>query len=149
MARLRLAAALVFGLAACDDMSRQERMEAYETPFPRQLPGTVARGELDPPALPPVSSDALLARGRERYAIYCQPCHGDAGAGDGIVARRTMPAPPSFLEPRLRQIAEAEIVRVITEGKGVMYSFAARVRPDDRWAIAAHIKALQQQEARP
>ena len=113
----------------------------------RPLPaGVVARGDLrragDLASPPPVDA-ALLARGRERYDIYCSPCHGFGGDGDGMVVRRGFPHPPSFHEARLLNAPARHFVDVITNGHGVMYSYAARVAPRDRWAIVAYIRALQ------
>ncbi len=86
---------------------------------------------------------ALLARGRERYNIYCSVCHGLTGAGNGMIVQRGFPPPPSFHEARLREAPPGHFVDVITRGYGVMYSYASRVPPADRWAIAAYIRALQ------
>lgn len=108
--------------------------------------GTVSRGALDAAAAlatPPPMSAALVARGRERYDIFCAPCHGPTGEGDGRVVQRGFPAPPSYLIPRLRAASAQHFVDVITNGYGVMFSYAARVPPHDRWAIAAYIRALQ------
>jgi mono/diheme cytochrome c family protein len=91
---------------------------------------------------PPMSA-ALVARGRERYDIYCSMCHGVDGRGDGIVPARGFPRPPSYLEPRLVAAPTAHFYNVITHGYGVMYAYADRVSPRDRWAIAAYIRALQ------
>ena len=84
-----------------------------------------------------------LARGRERYDIYCSPCHSIAGDGDGMVARRGFPHPPSYHSDKLRNAPDAHFYNVITNGYGVMYSYADRVEPRDRWAIIAYIRALQ------
>jgi mono/diheme cytochrome c family protein len=89
------------------------------------------------------SSTALLDRGRERFDIYCAPCHSVLGDGDGFVVRRGYPAPPSFHSDRLRQQTDRHFVDVIAHGYGVMYPFADRVSPADRWAIVAYIRALQ------
>jgi mono/diheme cytochrome c family protein len=91
----------------------------------------------------PALTAALLVRGRERYAIYCTPCHDAAGFGEGTVPARGFPQPPSFHIPRLRTAPSRHFVDVITHGHGVMYSYANRVSPADRWAIAAYIRALQ------
>jgi mono/diheme cytochrome c family protein len=85
----------------------------------------------------------LLSRGRERFNIYCAVCHAPAGAGNGMIVQRGFPQPPSFHEPRLRDAPIGHFVDVITNGYGVMYSYASRVAPEDRWAIAAYIRALQ------
>ncbi len=108
--------------------------------------GTVARGtleRLDALATPPPADAALLLRGQERYEIYCAPCHGPTGQGDGYVVRRGFPAPPSYLSARLREAPAEHFVEVITRGYGVMYPYADRVPPHDRWAIVAYIRALQ------
>lgn len=85
----------------------------------------------------------LLQRGRERFDIYCAVCHGLAGDGNGEVVQRGFPAPPSYHTERLRNAPIGHFYDVITNGYGVMYSYAARVEPEDRWAIAAYIRALQ------
>ena len=90
-----------------------------------------------------------LDRGRERFDIYCSPCHSIAGDGDGMVPRRGFPHPPSYHTPRLRNAPDAHFYNVITQGYGIMYSYADRVSPNDRWAIVAYIRALQlSQDAR-
>ena len=94
-------------------------------------------------ATPPPLTAALIDRGQERYGIYCAVCHGARGEGDGTIVRRGFPAPPSFHAPRLAAAPPAYVVDVITHGHGVMYSYADRVEPADRWAIAAYVKALQ------
>jgi len=84
-----------------------------------------------------------LERGRERFDIYCSPCHSIAGDGDGMIVRRGFPSPPSYHTDRLRNAPDAHFYSVITNGYGMMYSYADRVAPDDRWAIVAYIRALQ------
>jgi Cytochrome C oxidase, cbb3-type, subunit III len=90
----------------------------------------------------PITS-AILLRGRENYEIDCVPCHGETGDGNGIIVERGFPAPPSYNIPRLRNAPVGHFFDVMTRGYGVMYSYAARVTPADRWAIAAYIRALQ------
>lgn len=141
-------------VAACNNMVQQPRYDVYENSslFPdgkvMQAPpdGTVAR---DAPLRaaaarrPAVITPALLARGKERYGIYCAICHGEDGRGDGYVTTRGFPRPPSYLSPRLRAAPASHVYDVITNGYGVMYSYADRVPPADRWAIVAHIRVLQ------
>ena len=91
---------------------------------------------------PPMSL-ALVKRGRERFNIFCSECHGFGGDADGMVVQRGFPRPPSFHEARLVNAPDEHFVDVITHGHGVMYSYADRVPPADRWAIAAYIRALQ------
>lgn len=90
----------------------------------------------------PISPE-LLARGRERYEIYCAVCHASTGDGNGMIVQRGFPPPPSFHEQRLRDAPIGHFIDVITNGYGVMYSYASRVAPEDRWAVAAYIRALQ------
>jgi len=85
----------------------------------------------------------LLARGRERFDIYCAPCHGRAGYGDGMIARRGFPAPPSYHTAPLRAAPDSHFYQVISNGYGLMYPYADRIEPADRWAIIAYIRALQ------
>lgn len=94
-------------------------------------------------ATPPPLTAALIDRGQQRYGIYCVVCHGVHGEGDGPIVRRGFPPPPSFHAARLVAAPPAYVVDVITHGHGVMYSYADRVDPADRWAIAAYVKALQ------
>jgi mono/diheme cytochrome c family protein len=92
---------------------------------------------------------ALLDRGRERFNIYCAPCHSMAGDGDGMIARRGFPSPPSYHTDRLRNAADSHFYQVITNGYGVMYPYADRIAPRDRWAIVAYIRALQLSQHAP
>jgi mono/diheme cytochrome c family protein len=85
----------------------------------------------------------LMQHGRDRYNIYCVPCHSPVGDGDGLVARRGFPHPPSYHIDRLRQAPDRHFFDVMTNGYGIMYSYADRVSPADRWAIVAYIRALQ------
>ncbi len=118
---------------------------------------TVARGHLDEDrvfytgkigtnlvtAFPMPITREVLERGRERFDIYCSPCHGRTGEGNGMIVQRGFPPPPSYHIDRLRQAPVGHFFNVMTEGYGVMYSYAQRVSPADRWAIAAYIRALQ------
>ena len=89
---------------------------------------------------------ALLERGQQRYDVYCSMCHGYGGAGNGMVVQRGFPAPPSFHSERLRAAPVGHYFDVISNGYGAMYSYADRVKPADRWAIAAYIRALQRSQ---
>jgi mono/diheme cytochrome c family protein len=86
---------------------------------------------------------AVLRRGQERYRIYCIPCHGESGDGRGMIVRRGFNPPPPFYSEELRKQPIGHFVDVMTRGYGTMYSYATRVPPRDRWAIAAYIRALQ------
>jgi len=86
---------------------------------------------------------AVLDRGRERFNIYCEPCHGMTGDGDGMIVQRGFRHPPSFHEDRMRTAPAGHYFDVITNGFGVMYPYGYRVPPRDRWAIIAYIRALQ------
>jgi mono/diheme cytochrome c family protein len=86
---------------------------------------------------------SVLERGRDRYDIYCAECHDRTGQGHGMIVQRGFPAPPSYDIPRLLDAPPGYFFDVITRGYGVMFSYANRVDPNDRWAIAAYIRALQ------
>jgi mono/diheme cytochrome c family protein len=127
------------------------------TPAPAPGPFDAVRDELRPAeeratvanvAMPPMST-SLLARGQERFDIFCSPCHSVAGDGDGMIARRGFPHPPSFHDDRLRNASDAHFYAVITNGYGVMHSYARRVPPADRLAIIAYIRALQLSQHAP
>jgi mono/diheme cytochrome c family protein len=93
--------------------------------------------------LPDHLSAEMIEHGRQRFTIYCAPCHSPLGDGDGYIVRRGFPAPPSYHIARLRQAPDRHFFDVITQGYGIMYSYADRVTPADRWAIVAYIRALQ------
>jgi mono/diheme cytochrome c family protein len=86
---------------------------------------------------------ALIQRGQERYNIYCQPCHGLNGSGDGLIVKRGFAAPPSYHIERLQEAPDGHLFDVMTNGYGSMYSYASRVPTRDRWAIVAYIRTLQ------
>lgn len=90
-----------------------------------------------------------VLRGQERFNIYCSPCHGRLGNGHGMVVSRGLRQPPSYLEPRLVNAPVGHFFDVMTNGYGAMYSYASRVAPDDRWRIAAYIRALQLSQDAP
>jgi mono/diheme cytochrome c family protein len=147
--------ALSLLLAGCGlSMTEQRKYKTYapaklwsDGASARPLPaGVVAQGDVaraEAAVTPPPVSDALLARGRERFGIYCAPCHGLAGDGDGIIVAHGFPRPPSYHVDRLLAAPAQHFVDVITHGYGAMYAYADRVDPHDRWAIAAYIRALQ------
>ena len=93
--------------------------------------------------LPITLTPQLLARGRERFDIHCAVCHRATGDGDGMIVERGFPRPPSFHLNRLRNAPIGYFYDVITNGYGVMYAYASRIEPADRWAIGAYIRALQ------
>lgn len=153
---IRLAAILMLAglLAACDqNMDVQPRYSDYSrAPLFRggvlrpSPPNTVARDDPErekaahsKPALTP----QLFARGKERFGIFCSPCHGGGGDGTGIIVQRGMPRPTSYHDDRLLAADDQHFFDVITNGYGAMYSYAARVPAADRWAIVAYIRALQ------
>lgn len=119
--------------------------------------GTVARGQLHEDAafyqgkqgqafvaaFPLPVDAALVARGRQRFGIYCTPCHGQTGHGDGMVVKRGYRRPPSFHQDRLRREKPGYFFDVITNGFGSMPDYAAQIPPADRWAIVAYVRALQ------
>ena len=126
-----------------------------------QVEGTVARGHLridqarysgklndgDVDAFPfPITRDDL-ARGQQRFNIYCSPCHSRLGDGNGLVVQRGFRQPPSYHIDRLKQAPVGHFFDVITNGFGAMASYATRVAPDDRWRIIAYIRALQLSES--
>lgn len=96
----------------------------------------------------PVTRD-LIRRGQERFNIYCSPCHGLTGDGNGMVVQRGFVPPPSLHIDRLRDIPVGHFVDVISNGWGAMFSYNDRVKPEDRWAIAAYVRALQLSQHAP
>ena len=122
--------------------------------------GTVARGQLhedtllytgkingaDATVFPFPIDERVMTRGRERFEIYCSPCHGRTGQGDGMVVRRGYRRPPSYHQDRLRHAPVGHFFDVMTNGFGAMPDYATEVRVEDRWAIAAYIRALQLSE---
>jgi hypothetical protein len=125
------------------------------------VPGTVARGDLRDDDVfykgkskdgsfvkkAPVEVDlGLLKRGRERYDIYCAPCHSRVGDGRGIMITRGYIPPPNFHSDRIREMPDGQIFDVITHGVRNMPSYAHQVPPEDRWAIVAYLRALQRSQ---
>jgi mono/diheme cytochrome c family protein len=119
--------------------------------------GTVARGTLQDDAafftgkeggaaanaLPFPLTAQILDRGEERFNIYCAPCHGLSGRGDGMIVRRGYRQPPSFHVDRLQQAPLGHFYDTMTNGFGAMPDYRAQIAPRDRWAIAAYVRALQ------
>lgn len=160
-------AAAVLSTTACRlDMHTQPRQNplARSDFFPDQrserppVEGTVARGQLHEDtyfytgkigpnpgdAMPFPVTKAVLERGRERYNIFCAPCHSRVGDGNGFVPSRGFARkPPSFHQVRLQKAPLGYIYDVITEGFGIMPDYAAQIPPADRWDIVAYIRALQ------
>ncbi len=157
------AAMCVFVLAGCSlkqDMALQPKNRPLspsdffadgrsERPI---LENTVARGSLADDALyvgkdsntfPLPVTQELMERGQDRYKIFCSPCHGLQGDGNGMIAMRGMKRPPSYHEQRLRQVPNGYIFDVITNGFGAMLNYSAQIPVKDRWAIVAYVRALQ------
>ena len=153
--------------AGCrQDMHDQNKIEPLEaSPFfgdrrgsRHPVDGTVARGHLNEDrhffegrtdagelvdSFPMPVTKELLLHGRERYDIFCTPCHARTGNGDGMVVRRGFRRPPTFHKDDLRAAKVGHFFEVITKGLGVMPSYSAQIPPADRWAIVAYIRALQ------
>lgn len=154
-------------LAGCrQGLYDQAKYEPYEASaqFPdgassRPLPAhTVARGHLREDvgyytgkdaegqfvtAFPMEVTREVLERGRQRFGIFCSPCHGMTGVGNGMIVQRGYKRPASYLEPWVQEMPPGFFFNAMTEGYGVMPSYASQVPPQDRWAIAAWIQVLQ------
>ena len=163
---LMLAAGSLLLLSACrQDMHDQPRFKPlaksdfYADMRSERPPveDTVARGQLhddtyfytgkignqDGNYMPfPVTAE-VMQRGQLRFNIYCSPCHGETGNGDGMIVQRGFKRPPSYHTDRLRRAPIGYFFDVITNGFGVMLDYSQQVKPEDRWAIAAYIRALQ------
>jgi mono/diheme cytochrome c family protein len=166
-----LGAAILFASACRNDMHNQPRYKTYaETDFfgdgRSQRPvieDTVARGQLhldearytgkvngkDVETMPIQITKEDVARGQERFNIYCSPCHGRVGNGRGMIVSRGLRQPPSYHEERLLNAPIGHFFDVMSNGYGSMYSYASRVAVDDRWRIAAYIRALQLSQNAP
>jgi mono/diheme cytochrome c family protein len=166
MAIVLLGAAGLLLLASCrEDMQNQPKfIPLRENQFYTddrsarpQIEGTVARGQLeDDPLLytgkvdgketdqfPFAITDKDLARGRERFNIFCSPCHSQLGDGNGMIVQRGFKKPPSYYDPRLVKAPVGHFFNVMTNGWGAMGDYSAQVPVADRWRIAAYIRALQ------
>lgn len=151
---LCIGALALLALTACnEDMANQRRYEPLEKSQPGLWPPPArhaAAGAVPHDAVldvdahtPPVISRALLEEGQKQFDIFCAPCHGISGEGNGIVVQRGFPAPPSFHSDALRAMPLKYFYQVISHGKGKMYSYANRLAPPERWATASYIRALQ------
>lgn len=159
-------ALILLGAAGCRrDMYDQPKYDAYDpstffrdgSSSRQQVVGTVARGDLeadplyyqgkidgkDADVFPFAIDRETLELGRERYLIYCSPCHSRAGDGRGMVVRRGFSPPPTFHSEYLRKRPVGHFFEVITHGYGAMYSYASRIPVRHRWAIIAYIRAMQ------
>jgi mono/diheme cytochrome c family protein len=127
------------------------------------VPGTVARGTLREDAVSytgkvgkdfvtripvPVTAE-LLARGRTEYEVFCSPCHGRTGRGDGMVVQRGFKKPTSYHTDRLRGMPIGYVYDVVSNGFGAMPDYAAQIAPKDRWAVAAYVRTLQLSQYAP
>ncbi|MBI4476223.1 MAG: cytochrome c [Acidobacteria bacterium] len=161
-----MAVLTVLCLAACrQDMHDQPKYEPLEQAeffgdamsARPVVAGTVARGHLHDDehlytgrirntfanSFPFEITGDVMKRGRERYDIFCSPCHGRTGDGDGMIVRRGYRRPPSFHDDRLRDVAVGHYFDVMTNGFGAMPEYRTQVSPHDRWAIIAYVRALQ------
>ena len=156
---------LSFGTACRQDMQDQPRYKPLgESKFfadgreARPIPaGTIARDELNDAdafhtgvsigafldSIPTQIDTKLLERGRDRYDIYCSPCHSRTGDGNGMVAQRGFRAPANLQTDRLRSVPPGYIFQVITNGYGAMGDYGDQIPASDRWAIVAYVRALQ------
>jgi mono/diheme cytochrome c family protein len=141
--------------------AQSESLFFYDGSTMRQpVPGTVARGELredralyegkdaegNALALSPLAATPeRLARGADRYRIYCQPCHDPRGDGKGVLAQRGGVPTTSMHDPKVLSATDGHIYNVITNGLGLMPAYRWPIPPEDRWAIVAHVRHLQQQ----
>lgn len=160
--RCYVIAGQVLLLSACvQKMGTEGRIRTYGQAPPA---GTIAQGELkqDPvyfegktpqgalvQKLPLPITRELLNRGRERYNIYCSPCHDYTGNGYGMIVQRGFQAPPSYHIDRLRNAPDGHLFDVISRGYGAMYSYGDRIDAGDRWAIVAYVRALQRSQNQP
>jgi hypothetical protein len=166
LGRLIGASALLLTVAACrQDMHDQPKYRGLRgsdffadgqsaRPF---VANTVARGHLNDDTLLATGKDGqnhttvfpfpvteqVMARGRERFDIFCAPCHGRTGNGDGMVVRRGFRRPPAYSDERLRNLPIGHFYDVITNGFGAMPDYQTQIPVNDRWAIVAYLKALQ------
>jgi mono/diheme cytochrome c family protein len=124
-------------MPVANTVSRNPLTDGDELLYTGKIGGTLAN------QFPMPVTAAVLARGQERYDIFCSPCHGRTGKGDGVVVQRGMRQPPSFMEDRLRNAGAGYFFDVMTHGFGAMQDYAAQIPVEDRWAIVAYERALQ------
>ena len=130
--RPRVEGTIPFGQGKTDDHLHRGQVDGeWATAFPIEL------------------TDDVLARGQQRYNIYCSPCHDESGSGDGIVVQRGMIPPPSFHDERIRTMPVGELYSAVTDGIRNMPSYASQVNTEDRWAVIAYIRALQLSQNAP
>ena len=168
MRRAAVIVTALVGLAACrEDMQNQPKYKPIRpssffadgrTSRP-VVEGTIARGQLDLDpahttgksgkqyaANPLPRTEVTYRHGRERYDIYCSPCHDRVGTGHGMIVERGYKQPPTFHQERLREVADGYFFEVMTQGFGAMPSHAQQIPVDDRWAIAAWMRVLQRSQ---
>jgi mono/diheme cytochrome c family protein len=124
-------------MPVANTVSRNPLADDDELFYTGKINGTLAN------VFPMPVTAAVLARGQDRYNIFCAPCHGRTGKGDGMIVQRGMRQPPSFMEERLRNAANGYFFDVMTHGFGAMQDYAAQIPPQDRWTIVAYERALQ------
>ena len=124
-------------MPVANTVSRNPLADTDELLYTGKVNGVLAN------AFPMPVTAAVLARGHERYDIFCSPCHGRTGKGDGMIVQRGMRQPPSFMDDRLRNAAAGYFFDVMTHGFGAMQDYAAQIPVEDRWAIVAYERALQ------
>lgn len=136
---------------------RRSAREPLDGTIPRLEDARVDREQLDPNSyfltgrhgqifgneLPFPLTRQVLERGQQRFNIYCVPCHSRIGDGNGMVVQRGFKHPPTFHQQRLRSAPLGHFYEVISFGWGAMPDYAAQIKPEDRWAIAAYVRALQ------
>lgn len=172
MRRACMTSSLSVLLAACGgEMGDQPRLDPQEASAffadgrgdRPPVPGTVARGQLRADAhlyagrvdgafvldFPSRVDRPALERGRERYGIFCAPCHGAAGGGNGMVVLRGFRRPPSLHDDRLRAAPPGQLFSVAADGLGVMPGYRAEAGEEDLWRIVAYVRALQLSQAAP
>jgi mono/diheme cytochrome c family protein len=142
---------------------RESEMFADQRSARPFVQGTVARGTLREDAalytgkvgkefvteIPVKVTVELLERGQTQFQVFCSPCHGRTGRGDGMIVQRGFKKPSSYHTDRLRQVPIGYLYDVMTNGFGAMSDYAAQVSPEDRWAIAAYVRALQLSQYAP